>query len=108
LQRALDNLIDNPIEFTPACDMVGLRLACDDGSVRNAVVGTGIGIRVEELPRLFRQFHRGRNAAAYPGSGVEATWSCALLACVDGVGSPGNWTVTQVPMPGALWISTCP
>jgi signal transduction histidine kinase len=80
LRRALGNLIDNAIKFTPAGGTVGLHLACDDGWVRIAVTDTGIGIPAEELPHLFSRFHRGRNASAYPGSGLGLAIVNAIVA----------------------------
>jgi signal transduction histidine kinase len=80
LRRALGNLLDNAIKFTPAGGTVGLHLACDDGWVRIAVTDTGIGIPAEELPRLFSRFHRGRNATAYPGSGLGLAIVNAIVA----------------------------
>lgn len=34
------------------------------------VVDSGIGIPPEDMPDLFRRFHRGRNVSGYPGSGL--------------------------------------
>lgn len=34
------------------------------------VQDSGIGIPEGDLPHLFERFHRGRNASAYPGSGL--------------------------------------
>ena len=46
--------------------------------------------------------------SAEPCGAGEATLSCTRTGRVDGVGSRGSWIVTQVPMPSALWTSTCP
>jgi signal transduction histidine kinase len=35
------------------------------------VEDSGIGIAPDDLPYLFNRFHRGRNAAEYPGSGLD-------------------------------------
>jgi signal transduction histidine kinase len=80
LRRALGNLIDNAIKFTPAGGAVGLHLACDNGWVQTAVTDTGIGIPAEELPHLFSRFHRGRNASTYPGSGLGLAIVNAIVA----------------------------
>lgn len=70
LQRALGNLLDNALKFTPSNGMVSLSLARRGDWVEMRVEDTGIGIPPEDLPHLFSRFHRGRNAAAYPGNGL--------------------------------------
>lgn len=70
LQRALGNLLDNAIKFTPEGGSVHLGLAAADGSIMLWVEDSGIGIPEKDLPLLFNRFHRGRNAAGYPGSGL--------------------------------------
>ncbi len=78
LCRAIGNLLDNALKFTPAGGRVTLRLRSgqalglrqDGGDVALWVQDSGIGIPEEDLPRLFSRFHRARNATAYPGSGL--------------------------------------
>jgi len=56
------------------------------------VADTGIGIPAEYLPQLFSRFHRGRNSATYPGSGLGLTIVWAIMARHD-----GNVAVTSSP-----------
>jgi signal transduction histidine kinase len=76
LRRALGNLLDNAIKFTPRGGMVQLGLSRDgngDGEGGTAVLwveDSGPGIPAEDLPHLFQRFYRGRNASGYPGSGL--------------------------------------
>jgi signal transduction histidine kinase len=70
LRRALGNLLDNAIKFTPAGGSVRVDLQRDGDSAIISVTDTGIGISDKDHPYLFRRFHRGSNAAAYPGSGL--------------------------------------
>ena len=69
--RALaDNLVDNALKFTPAGGAVAVRLDAAADAIVLAVKDTGSGIPPDELPLLFRRFHRARNTAAYRGSGL--------------------------------------
>jgi signal transduction histidine kinase len=70
LKRALGNLLDNAIKFTPAEGVVGVGLTQHNGMVELWVKDSGIGIPAEDLPHIFSRFHRARNTAAYPGSGL--------------------------------------
>lgn len=78
LRRALGNLLDNALKFTPAGGAVRLGLqvidAPGEGQDRQWaeiwVEDNGIGVSPGDGPQLFSRFYRGRNAAAYPGSGL--------------------------------------
>jgi signal transduction histidine kinase len=72
LHRAIGNLLDNALKFTPEGGAIsfGLRRLPGAGQAELWVEDTGIGIPPDDLPQLFSRFHRGRNAAAYPGSGL--------------------------------------
>jgi signal transduction histidine kinase len=85
LRRALGNLLDNALKFTPAggAVKVGLRPASEDNWVELWIEDTGIGIPDGDVPQLFSRFHRGRNAAGYPGSGLGLA---IVKAIVEGHG----------------------
>ncbi|HEY0531518.1 MAG TPA: ATP-binding protein [Actinoplanes sp.] len=72
LERALRNLMENAIKFTPAGGRVGLRVAAGKDDVVVTVTDTGIGIPADDLPGLFSPFHRAANAMhlAVPGNGL--------------------------------------
>jgi signal transduction histidine kinase len=70
LRRAVGNLLDNSIKFTPAEGVIGIGLQRTENRVELWVKDTGIGIPAEDLPLVFSRFHRARNTAAYPGSGL--------------------------------------
>ncbi len=70
IRRAMGNLLDNAVKFTPPGGEVRLEVALEDGQACVRVCDTGAGIPQEDLPGLFQRFHRGRNAAGYPGSGL--------------------------------------
>jgi signal transduction histidine kinase len=70
LRRAIGNLLDNAIKFTPEGGTIRLGLHAIDRAVEITVEDTGMGIPPEDIAQLFGRFHRGRNASAYPGHGL--------------------------------------
>jgi two-component system OmpR family sensor kinase len=70
IQRALDNLLQNAIKFTPSGGTIRLGVRRSADWIDIWVQDDGIGIPTDDLTQLFSRFHRGRNAATYPGSGL--------------------------------------
>lgn len=62
LQRALINLIENAINYTPEQGSVKIRTYHQTDQVIVEVADTGIGISADELSRIFDQFYRASNA----------------------------------------------
>ncbi len=77
--RVLDNLLDNALKFTPSGGTVTVKLSDTPEEICLSVADTGIGIHAEDLPKLFSRFHRGRNAAAYPGNGLGLVIAKAIV-----------------------------
>ncbi|MFO0927700.1 MAG: PAS domain S-box protein [Gemmataceae bacterium] len=74
LKQVLVNLLSNAVKFTPEGGTVGLRVSGDPerGVVAFEVSDTGIGIRPDDLGRLFRPFTQldGRLSRQYAGTGL--------------------------------------
>ena len=56
LYEIMDNFLGNAIKFTPRGGTITIRGSEAGNMVRIAVVDTGIGIRAEDLPKLFKKF----------------------------------------------------
>ena len=102
IRRALGNLLDNAIKFTPENGTIRLCLTSRGNNVEISVNDSGIGIAPDDLPQLFHRFHRGRNAASYPGSGLGLA---IIKAIIDGhqgqilVQSNGSGTQFTIQLP---------
>ncbi len=66
LERAVLNLLDNAVKFSPADGTVRVRLDSGELTVRDE----GPGIPADELPHVFDRFWRSPAARALPGSGL--------------------------------------
>ncbi len=66
LERAVGNLIDNAVKYSPPGEPVEIRLRADELSVRDH----GPGIATDDLPHVFDRFYRGAEARGRPGSGL--------------------------------------
>jgi two-component system, OmpR family, sensor histidine kinase MprB len=66
IQRAVSNLVDNALKWSPERGTVEIRLAGGLLSVRDH----GPGFAEPDLPRVFDRFYRATNARSLPGSGL--------------------------------------
>jgi two-component system sensor histidine kinase MprB len=66
IARAVANLLDNAVKWSPPGGTIEVRLS--DG--RLDVRDHGPGFNEEDLPFIFDRFHRARDARSKPGSGL--------------------------------------
>ena len=66
LQRAITNLIDNAVKYSPPGEPVEIALRGEELTVRDH----GPGIAEADLPHVFDRFYRGAEARGRPGSGL--------------------------------------
>ncbi len=103
LERAIVNVLDNAVKFSPPRATVDVRLHRGELAVRDR----GPGIPAEELPHVFERFWRSPTARQLPGSGLglsiaartvhQAGGTIALRPAPDG----GPGTVAALTLPGA-------
>src|SRR5262249_58247325 len=99
LRRALQNLVDNAVKYTPSGGKVGLSLFARDGEAHIVVQDTGIGIDPAETTRIFDPFVRLDAARSRDAGGagldlahvqaiVTAPWGRAAVESAPRARSP--------------------
>jgi two-component system sensor histidine kinase MprB len=89
LERAVSNLIDNAVKYSPPGEPVEIALQGTQLTVRDH----GPGISGEDLAHIFDRFYRGAEARGRPGSGLG-------LAIVRQVAAQQGGTVAAETAPG--------
>ncbi|WP_392965756.1 ATP-binding protein [Streptomyces sp. LN245] len=101
LERAIVNILDNAVKFSPAGGTIDVRLKGGELTVRDH----GPGIPGEELPHVFDRFWRSPDARALPGSGLGLSIVARTVQQCGGevTLSPaeGGGTIAAVRLPGA-------
>jgi signal transduction histidine kinase len=71
-KQVLYNLLSNAVKFTPAPGKITLKVEDADDHLTVSVHDTGIGIKAEDLPKLFREFEQldGSYTRRYQGTGL--------------------------------------
>jgi len=105
LRRALSNLLDNALRFTPAEGEVRVRIVDEAKGLRLTVENSGDGIDGALLPRLFDRFYRAdparqEGSSEHAGLGLAITQSIVRahggqIRCESGNG----WTRFVIELP---------
>jgi two-component system, OmpR family, heavy metal sensor histidine kinase CusS len=69
-ERAVGNLLDNALRFTPENGSIKIALCERDADFEVAVSDTGCGIASEHLPRVFDRFYRAESSRGSDGAGL--------------------------------------
>ena len=70
LRHILNNLLSNAIKYSPEGSPIRLTLSYQNNLAVFQVQDEGIGIPLEDQPRLFEPFHRAVNAGKVSGTGL--------------------------------------
>jgi two-component system sensor histidine kinase MprB len=101
LERAVVNILDNAVKFSPEGGTIEVQLTRGVLTVRDH----GPGIPADELPHVFDRFWRSPSARALPGSGLGLSIVARTVQQAGGevtlAHAPGGGTVATVRMPGA-------
>ncbi len=69
-ERAVGNLVDNALRFTPENGSIQIALARHAADFEIAVSDNGCGIDSEHLPRVFDRFYRAESSRGSDGAGL--------------------------------------
>ncbi len=103
--QVLYNLLSNAVKFTDDGGTVRIEARVESGRLRLAVQDTGIGIRAEELAKLFVAFQQidSGTARRYEGTGLGLALTKRLIALqggsIDVRSEPGRGSTFSVALP---------
>ncbi len=103
LQRALGNLLDNAVKFTPDGGTIRVTLTREGAYAEIAVRDTGPGISPADLPHVFERFYRAAHAGSAPGSGLGLSLVQAIVKAHG-----GSVSVQSMPSQGACFALRLP
>ncbi|MFB8025298.1 MULTISPECIES: sensor histidine kinase [unclassified Streptomyces] len=101
LERAVVNVLDNAVKFSPAEGTIDVALHRGELTVRDH----GPGIPAEDLPHVFDRFWRSPSARQLPGSGLGLSIVARTVQQAGGdialTPAEGGGTVAAIRLPGA-------
>lgn len=108
LQRALANLVDNAIKYTPAGGRVRVSAVVRDGCAELVVSDTGPGIAAADRPHIFDRFFRSDRSRHQPGNGLGLSLAQAVAHAHGGAialaDAPGGGSVFTLSFPANLTV----
>jgi two-component system, OmpR family, phosphate regulon sensor histidine kinase PhoR len=106
LQEIIYNLLDNAVKYSQSGSLISLKAAVSGDRVRISVADEGIGIRPDDLPRIFERFYRADKARSPEGVrgtglGLSIVKHIAQLhgGTVEAQSEPGKGTTISVLLP---------
>ena len=104
-RRALVNLVDNSLKFTPVGGQVHMSVAEEEDTIRVEVRDTGEGIPREHLPHIFERFYKVDRSRRDKGTGLGLAIVKHTVethgGCVHAESEEGKGSVFSVSVPRA-------
>jgi two-component system, OmpR family, sensor kinase len=105
IERALTNLIENALRYTPSGGEVRLELHKRPRGVNVLVKDTGQGIPANDLPFIFERFYRAKGNDEKTGSGLGLAITKRIIELhgkkIEVSSIPGRGTTFGFELPGA-------
>lgn len=104
LARAILNLIDNAIKYSPVGGQVELLLEKTPNKALITIIDEGPGILEEEVPKIFNRFYRGSKTDKVLGSGLGLAIAKSIISLHQGEikvkssGDKGSTFVIVLPL----------
>ncbi|MFL7894047.1 MAG: ATP-binding protein [Anaerolineales bacterium] len=84
LEQVLVNLLHNAIKFTPTGGSIIVSCSLIDEQVLFSISDTGVGIPIEDIPRIFERFYKADRARAGGGTGLGLAISRHIIEAHEG------------------------
>ncbi len=105
LEGVIANLLSNAAKFSPLGGVVRVQISrtAADGCVwaEVRIADQGLGIPVDELPRVFERFYRATNASSIPGTGI------GLAAAAQAVAQHGGQIALESTLRAGTTVTVC-
>jgi two-component system phosphate regulon sensor histidine kinase PhoR len=99
------NIVDNAVKYSGDSRKISIRAALDGTDITVAVQDFGIGIKKEDIPRLFERFYRAGDALTrtVKGSGLGLTLVKEIVAAhrgrIEVESEPGKGSTFTIRLP---------
>jgi signal transduction histidine kinase len=103
IEETIAGFLANAVKYTPAGGLVDLRVGDAGASVLVRVTDTGMGVPEDELPHIFEEFYRARNAKAAERTGTGLGLSIAREVAVRHKGRV--WAESREGKGSAFYLS---
>jgi len=103
MHQVLYNLLSNAIRFTPNGGTVRVTAEMDEDKARISVIDDGIGIPLDDQPRIFEEFTQVAEHGPHEGSGLGLAIVRRLVAAHG-----GHIELESAPGEGSRFIVTLP
>jgi two-component system, OmpR family, heavy metal sensor histidine kinase CusS len=101
--RAVGNLVENALRFTPNGGNIRLTTGTQNGCTKVLVSDTGSGIAPEHLPRVFDRFYRVDSSRSSAGTGLGLALVKSIVDLHGGKATiqsePGRGTIVTLTFP---------
>jgi signal transduction histidine kinase len=99
LEQAVGILLDNAVKYTPEGGEITVETARENGYARLEVSDTGIGVKSEEIGRIFDRFYRTDEARSVRGTGLGLPIARQIAEAHE-----GTLTVRSSPGEGSTFV----
>ncbi len=103
VRQAIANLVDNAIKYTGEGGRVEVNVQRKDENVVVAVKDNGIGIPIEEIPRIWDRLYRGEKSRSQRGLGLGLSFVKAVV-----LAHKGEITVSSEAGHGSTFLISLP
>ncbi|HEV8634276.1 MAG TPA: ATP-binding protein, partial [Chloroflexota bacterium] len=104
LKEVLTNLLTNAVKYSPDGGAIEVAVEADERNATVRVRDQGVGLRPEELPRIFERFYRAAGTRRLEGSGLGLHICQAIVAAHGG----RIWAESEGPGRGSTFCFAVP